>query len=485
MGQARDIRGGRNTFTLLRTVVLLPVSLARRPRRGLGMILSLLCAGVVHGVGAATSAAASDPLQRIGHIVVIIEENRSFDNLFGLYPGANGLTEAARAPRQVDATGKLMQTLPPVMDTSSRPPRSDHRFPSDLPNAPFQIDRYLPAPIPTSDLVHRYYAEQAQINAGRMDKFAVVSDAGGLTLGYYDSKNTALWRWASTYTLADNAFHSVYGGSMTNHAYLICACVLRWPDAPAALRVPADANDPEHHEAAVTADGYVVNTAHSIQFHPPQMPDTAHYVPPQTLPHIGDRLTAKGISWKWYAGGYRQALAGKPDRLFQYHHQPFNYFQNMAPGALHQHEHLQDLDELYTDLATNRLPAVSFYKPTGQWNMHPGYASATPGDAHLDELLKRLTASSAWKDMLVVVIYDENGGFWDHVPPPKRDRWGPGTRVPLLLIGPTVKRGFVDHTQYEFASILRTIEERYRLEPLNEADKHAQSFRNALLAGVR
>ena len=78
--------------------------------------------------------------------------------------------------------------------------------------------------------------------------------------------------------------------------------------------------------------------------------------------------------------------------------------------------------------------------------------------------------------MLIIVTYDENGGLWDHVAPPKRDRWGPGTRVPLIAIGPTVKRGYVDHTQYELSSVLKTIEDRFGLAPLNDIDAKASNL---------
>src|SRR5258707_6408245 len=98
------------------------------------------------------------------------------------------------------------------------------------------------------------------------------------------------------------------------------------------------------------------------------------------------------------------------------------------------------------------------------------------GDEHLSELVTKLQKTSAYKDMLILVTYDENGGFWDHVAPPRRDRWGPGTRVPLIAIGPMVKRGHVDHPQYEFGSILKTIQNRYCPPPLNHIDGQAHNL---------
>jgi acid phosphatase len=123
---------------------------------------------------------------------------------------------------------------------------------------------------------------------------------------------------------------------------------------------------------------------------------------------------------------------------------------------------------------------VVFYKPIAKMDLHPGYTDLTDGDAHLADMVDRLQKTSAYKDMLIIVAYDENGGFWDHVAPPKRDHWGPGTRVPLIAIGPSVNRGYIDHTRYDLASILKTLEDRFGLPPLNEIDRGASSL-SALL----
>ena len=126
------------------------------------------------------------------------------------------------------------------------------------------------------------------------------------------------------------------------------------------------------------------------------------------------------------------------------------------------------------------LPAVAFYKPIGALNQHPGYANVADGDAHLADVIARLQKSPNWADTLVIVTYDEHGGAWDHVAPPHRDAWGPGTRVPLLAIGPMVKKGFIDHTSYDFGSILRTIELRFGAEPVTQTDGTATPMTNLL-----
>jgi phospholipase C len=112
------------------------------------------------------------------------------------------------------------------------------------------------------------------------------------------------------------------------------------------------------------------------------------------------------------------------------------------------------------------LPQVAFYKPQGNLNEHPGNTDVLSGDMHLADLIAHLEKSPQWQSMLVIVTYDENGGFWDHVAPPKGDRWGPGTRVPAIIVSPFAKRHFVDHTPYDTTSILRFITRRFGLPVL-------------------
>jgi phospholipase C len=109
---------------------------------------------------------------------------------------------------------------------------------------------------------------------------------------------------------------------------------------------------------------------------------------------------------------------------------------------------------------------VTFYKPQGNLNEHAGYTDVESGDRHIADVIGHLQKSPQWAHMVVIVTYDENGGFWDHVAPPKADRWGPGTRVPTIIVSLFVKKGYVDHTLYDTTSILRLIEHRYSLPPL-------------------
>jgi phospholipase C len=422
-------------------------------------------------------------LQKIDHIVVIYLENRSFDNLFGLFPGADGLQNARATATQVDLAGKPYVTLPPVMETSKKPPVPDARFPQVIPNKPFLIDNYLGLEDIDPNLTHLWYQQQAQIDGGKMDRFAAISDAGGLVMGYHDGSKTKLWQYAKEFTLADNFYHAAFGGSFLNHFWTICACTPVFPDAPKTL-VSEEASDGRMiRDGEVTPDGYAVNTLFSVYApHPPSV-DPARLLPPQTFPTIGDRLDAKGISWAWYSGGWNDALAGKFGRAFQFHHQPFAYFKSYGDGTEGKKIHLKDEDDLIGAVENATLPSVVFFKPVGEENEHPGYANVLSGDEKVADIIERIRRSPLWRSTVIIVTYDENGGFWDHVAPPKLDRWGPGVRVPTVIVSPLAKRGFVDHTIYDTTSILKLIESRFDLPPLAERDANANGLTNALELG--
>jgi phospholipase C len=123
-----------------------------------------------------------------------------------------------------------------------------------------------------------------------------------------------------------------------------------------------------------------------------------------------------------------------------------------------------------TAAASGTLPAVSFVKPDGIDNEHPNYADVIAGEVHTVSLIDAVRNGPQWADTAIIVTYDENGGFWDHVTPPTGDRFGPGTRVPTLVISPLARKGFIDATTYDSASILSLIEHRYGLEPLAARD---------------
>ncbi|MFL5800669.1 MAG: alkaline phosphatase family protein [Roseiflexaceae bacterium] len=427
----------------------------------------------------AASAAASG-LNKINHVVVILQENWSFDSLYGEFPGANGVASAGDTLRQTDKNNQPYTTLPQPKDTNKKPTVADGRFPANLPVQPFEIGDYAPPDQQIGDLTQRFYQEQQQIDGGKMDKFVAVSENGGLTMGYYDATDMPEGKLAQQYTLADNFFHAAFGGSMLNHFWLIAADTPAWPNAPANLIAKIDGDGKLVKDGAVTPDGHLVNTAFpASQPHPATITDTVQLVPPLTMPTIGDRLDEKQITWGWFSGGWNDAVAGHPDPLFQFNHQPFAYFAKYADGTPGRAAHLHDEQDFLRALTDNSLPAVAFIKPIGLDNEHPGYANLARGQQHVADLVQAVQKSPYWADTTIIVTYDENGGFWDHVAPPKGDHWGPGTRVPAIIISPYAKKGFIDHTQYDTTSILTFIESRWGLAPLGARDAAANGLTNA------
>jgi len=495
-------------------------------------------------------------LDDIHNIVVIYAENHSFDNLFGAFPGARGLnTRHARAIKQVDRDGTtVLATLPPAWGgltaAGQSPAVTQAQTTNVWANAPFQIDNpdaptlygysAVTNSIVTRDLYHRFFENSMQIDGGKSDQYVAWADSGGLVMGFYDGSQTQLWDLAHRFTLADNFFQAVYGGSFLNHQYLICACA---PTASASFvasnkpsinvlgppvnGVPQLAANASQAASALLGptsfktgniapldyfgptDGYrAVNT-----MQPPYQPSgnapasdnatdlpyanpaAANTLEPQTQTTIGDLLDKKGVSWAWYSGGWAAAsttpytynattkkftsttiyntnsfgTSDPSDTDFQAHHQPFNYYKRFDPvaGAADRAAHLKDRADLLAQIASGTLPAVSFYKPVGFQNQHPGYTNVAYGDSEIVAVVEQLRHSPQWRHMLVVVTYDEFGGQFDHVSPPRGDLLGPGTRIPALIISPFARHDFVDHSPYDTASILRFITHRYSLKPLD------------------
>jgi acid phosphatase len=552
--------------------------------------IAALAVAVLACVVAPAAAQAQKLRPRVAHVVVIYQENHSFDNLYGRWPGVRGLDSAPRRHTvQVNQQGTPFSCLlqndvnlaSPPLPATCTDQTTGTAFSSRFPNAPFLIDQFIPptattCPAPgvnaangvpqgaglpggcTRDLVHRYYQEQYQLDNGKQDRYVTASDAAGLTMGVYDTKQLPIYRYLHrrghpSYAIADNFFQAAFGGSFLNHQWLIAAATPTWPGAlndgssedlhsvvdpngmpgetplyksPIAptLRdgaltascTPAPNRGPT--PAGVTCGDFAVNTIQpSYQpFSPGTLP--TRMLPPQTHATIGDRLSERGVSWAWYSGGWSNAngdIGGPgwtngtaplpptptnpapcpdpaafasarfpncPDKLFQFHHQPFNYFANYAPGTPARTQHLRDEQEFIADARAStrrcRLRQVSFIKPVGAENEHPGYASATAGSSHLVDLVDAVDDSRCARNTLIVVTYDEFGGQWDHVTPPgqggKRgvsDAMGPGTRIPALIMHPALRRGFVvDHAKYDTTSVLATIERRYDLDPLTSRD---------------
>ncbi len=395
----------------------------------------------------------------------------------------------------------------------------------------------------TRDLVHRFYQEQYQLDGGKQDRYVTGSDAVGLAMGYYSTQELPIYRYLHAdshphYAIADNFFQAAFGGSFLNHQWLVAAATPIFAHAPQSggndLHSVVDANgmpanSPLYKTTAAVKDAsltamcadtlpvgvvcgdYAINTTQP--FSQPYAPGVidAKRLPPLPGKTIGDALSEKGVSWAWYSGGWSNAAGnvGEPgwsngdgpkcadartsnnatfpycaDKLFQFHHQAFNYFANFGAGTAARKQHLRDETE-FLHLAQSsktecHLPAVSFVKPLGAENEHPGYASVATGNYHLVDLLQAVENGACAQDTMIIVTYDEFGGQWDHVAPPGQgnehgphDQWGPGTRIPALVIAPQLHGDFVvDHAAHDTTSILATLEHRYHLAPLGARDAH-------------
>ena len=462
------------------------------------------------------TAPANAALRQIETVVVIYAENRSFDHLFGRFPGAEGLADAtAEQMTQLDRNGQPLATLPPVYKSS----KVMEEFPRNLPNGPFAADqppvgRALTATDP--DPTHSFYQHKAQINGGRNNRFVAETNVGALTMANFDGSKLKLWQWAKEFALADHFFQASYGGSFVNHQRLICACIPQQPEAPDSIRAQLDEQGqlkvrpdspasvmqgpPRFRDGRIgpaDAGSYAINTSQPA-YQPSEYPpapggdlaytDTAKFpLKPLTAKTVGDTLSAKGISWAWYAQGWNAALADgmreagakrtvinvsgdEGSTNFQPHHQPFNYYARFAPGTPDRARHLRDRDDFIRAIDQGTLPQVSFYKPSGRHSQHSGSSTIALGDAAMDEILTRLRASPQWGRMAIIVTYDEYGGYWDHLPPPAGPGWGddfgPGTRIPAVIISPLAKRGYVDKTIYDTTSIQKFLNIRFGLEPL-------------------
>lgn len=549
----------------------------------------------IAGLAAAFGGMATVPsgnalsLQDFNHIVVLYQENHSFDNLFGLWGDVNGEPvngmNAADAEHtiQVQPDGMpykcLRQTDVNLLSPSPLPAScsdtgdSGAVFVSAFKNAPFKIDDYIapqdttcPAPGErarngkpkgsgiaggcTSDLTHRFYVEQYQINQGHQNRYATGSDAAGLTMGYYDTRRLPIYRYlhepgAPNYVIADSFFQAAFGGSFLNHQWLIAAAtpvfasakndggkddlhasvdVNGMPVSTPLYTSPQGAGKKDYAPltiscaaapANIACGDYVVNTIEP--FYEPYRSGIPvnKRLPPLTNPTIGDRLSQAGIDWAWYAGGWSNANgdvgapgwtngAGPkctdsnadpaaafphcPDRLFQCHHQPFNYYMNFAPGTGARAAHLRDETEFIEAARTGTLKAVSFVKGFGEEDEHPGSTGESRGNQHLVDLIRTIVNGPNGEDTLIIVTYDEYGGAWDHVPPPPygranesvHDVWGPGTRVPALLVAKKFAHSGVDHRDHDTTSILKLIEERFHLEPLGSRDAAVTSLATAI-----
>lgn len=457
---------------------------------------------------------------KIDHIIVIFQENRSFDHYFGTYRPRDG----AAVEGLLDASGRIRTVFTGVQKSATGLPYSFLPMPAriagfergPLQNGPFHLGAYVSAEdnVPF-DPMHAFYHMFGQINYGRMDRFVALAEVGkhefigagraptalqrllavsspsGVVLGFYNREDLPGYHaLADEYVLCDHFFQAMYGGSTGNALYLVAA-----RSCQRATR-PASSADSAAVEPAYDEHGVLLNDV------PPVNGPTETYMGPidlcpppeqQTNATIGDRLGAAGVSWAWYNEGWN---AVKPWALktafgpgdgsivvdtplgYVPHHNPFQYFptwfDNVRAGRM------RDSDDFLEDVRADQLPEVCFLKATASHDEHPADSAPRWGERWVLQLLRALAESRAWQKSLVVISYDEGGGFWDHVAPPSPDAYGCGTRIPALLISPWARRGYIDHRIADTTSILALIEARFGLAPLTQRDANAYDLLDGL-----
>jgi phospholipase C len=390
-----------------------------RSRVALVGLLAALAVGsaAVHATAADAAVRTRTPIK---HLVTILQENHTYDNYFGKYPRGDGLPGGVCVP------------IHPA-------------HPSAGCVKPFHIGT---TKVVLSDPDHSPVTFARQLNGGRMNGFVHALDARGqdgrLAMGYYKRRELPYyWNLARDYVLFDRFFSSARTGSFMNHVYWISG------------RGGANLDK-------IPRDGF------------------------RHLVTIFDRLERAHISWKFYIQNYDRRLnywtvSRHPARFRPNRTSQVLWAQVLnIPRFIHDPRlarHIVDLKQYYRDLARGTLPAVSYIAPSGP-SEHPP-SSVRSGESFVRTLINSLIRSGSWKSSAFVLSWDDWGGWYDHVRPPRVDRYGYGFRVPAMLVSPYAMRNYIDSTQLDFTSILKFIEQNWNLAPLAQRDRHAKSFMGA------
>lgn len=353
----------------------------------------------------------------IQHIVFIIKENRSFDEYFGLFPGAEGATTGTTS------TGQVM-TL--------------ERTPDEV-----------------VDMGHDWTSAITATDGGAMDRFDIILDGNlnGEYLSYSEMTEADIpnyYAYARNFVLSDRTFSSLHGPSLPNHLYTIAAQsggVISVPAAPGTQNLANWGCDSQANAyvTVIDDDG-----------------DISHAFPCFDFQTLADSLNNAGISWKSYA---------PPEGQPGYQYSTFDAINHIRNSSIWSENIFPDT-QFAIDAASGNLPAVSWLV-TGPSSEHPPNSTCR-GENWTVQQLNALMQGPDWNTTAVFLTWDDFGGFYDHVPPPAPlDEYGLGPRVPMLIISPYAQPGYISHTQYEFSSVLKFIEDRFNLTPLSERDANA------------
>jgi len=399
---------------------------------------------------------------KIQHLIFIVQENHSFDNYFGTYAGANGLPLGLTIPIDPNQTSlgyvkpfHLDVSHPVIIVGDELPPGVADPDELQLGNstAPFHLDSESIG----RDLSHAWTVAHEAYDNGKMDGF-VAAEKSTLTMGYYDRSDIPYyWDYANQYVLDDNFFSSLMGPSFPNHLY-----------------IASGTNGPVSNlNYRWVLNGHVVDNP---------APDFNWQGVSLDWSTLAQEMSNANVPWAWYDGEAKPLTPNIWDVL-----PLFTYFQ-IHPNELVQH--VRNTQTFVTDIQNNQLPAVSWIIPGG-W--HPSWPAACAGQSpsehpparsdcgmdYVAYLVNQVMQSQYWQSSAIIITWDDYGGFYDHVPPPQVDAFGEGFRVPTLVVSPWAKHGFIDRTQYEFASLLRLAEDNFNLPLLGTRDVKANNMMNS------
>ena len=396
----------------------------------LGLLCLVLALSACSNSGSSTSSTTSVPqasgnpspgMDAIQHIVFIIKENRTFDNYFGTFPGADGATTGTLS------TGQVI----PLGHTPDRTP---------------------------GDICHNWSCALQAMDGGKMDDFDLIPVyrggkpvPGPQRLSYTQLTESDIpnyFAYARNFVLADRMFSSLHGPSLPNHLYTVAA------QSGGVINNPTDPED----WGCDAAEGTTV-----------QVMDSSGQISKQTpcfdFQTLADSLQNAGITWKYYAPSQ-----GEPGYIWSTL-DSINHVRNTTLWT----DHVVEWTQFVSDAKSGQLPAVSWLVTRPNLSDHPP-ASSCQGENWTVNQLNAVMQGPDWSSTAVFLTWDDFGGFYDHVPPPTLDQFGLGPRVPLVIISPFAKKGFVSHTTYEFSSFLKFVEERYGLPPLADRDKAANDM---------
>ena len=382
---------------------------------GSSPIVSLAPASSVPG----PAGHGSGTLWPIKHVVFLIKENRTFDNLFGTFPGANGVSfgfdHGVRRP------------LTPGTDGS----------------------------IGSEDIPHCYICSRTAWDHGKMDGFnqSAVSDQWAYTQ-LQRSQLPNYWHWATQFVLADRFFSSAQGPSFPNHLYAIAAQSGGAHDNPRRTGAFRSSNTFGCDAPA----GQTVTVVDSEG-------KTRQVRPCFEFQTEGDLLNNAGIDWAYYAADPTQL------GYIWSAYSAIGHIRNTPQWQ----RHVLPVDRVIADIGRNRLPPVTWIAPRYEVSEHPQYNFCL-GENWSTQVIDAIMRSPMWKSTAIFVTWDDYGGFYDHVAPPQVDAFGFGIRVPLLVISPYAQRGKIDHHLGEFSSVLRFIEDNWHLRRLTARDRAAKNL---------